>query len=230
MNSIKARIIENNAEWCASIWKAHNLSVIKEKNYWFCSEKVPDYYPNIVTLAPNTDAQIAQLLQSEACKKIPSISIKDSFSDLILSESNMHPLFNAKWIYKEQHDNKPEGMSFNWRQIKTERDLLHWEESWDNRPSGAKRIFLNSLLSNRLVEIWAGYDREDLVCGYIANKSVSLIGLSNIFGDYKACITHATLQYATYDLVGYENDDDLEIAKSLGFEALDNLTIWVSAS
>lgn len=229
MSSIKARAINNNAQWCANIWKAHKLPVVKEKNYWFCPAKVPDYYPNIITLAPDTDTQIAALLQSEILETIHIISIKDSFDDLILSDAGMKPLFRATWLYKQRSANTLEEINVNWRQIKTETGLGHWEESWDTRSSDAKRIFLPPLLIEKQIEFWAGYDKDNLVCGYIANRSDSLIGLSNIFGDYKGCITHAAFQYARYDLVGYESGENLEIAKSLGFEPLDNLSIWISA-
>jgi hypothetical protein len=45
----------NNAEWCAAIWRSHDLPVEQACGLWFCSRPTPQYYPNVVTVERASD-------------------------------------------------------------------------------------------------------------------------------------------------------------------------------
>ena len=45
----------NNAEWCAAVWRSHELPVERSHGMWFCPRATPQYYPNAVTVDINAE-------------------------------------------------------------------------------------------------------------------------------------------------------------------------------
>jgi hypothetical protein len=79
------------------------------------------------------------------------------------------------------------------------------------------------------VTFWAGRSAGTLKAGYISNITGAVVGLSNTFGRYEDCLAHAAHQFPAQRLVTYEPTEAAAPAINLGFEAIGDLTIWISA-
>jgi hypothetical protein len=63
--------------------------------------------------------------------------------------------------------------------------------------------------------------------GVIANRSESVVGLSNLFGDWPAAVRSVAARHPGLPLVGYESGDDLAAAHRAGFLSTGPLRVWI---
>lgn len=140
----------NNAVWCDTVCRSHNVMGEFHETFWICRYQTPMYSPNLVTLTPIVHLTPHQHALAEllTVKRDYTISVKDSFSALDLTPFNFHELFRAQWIFWQA----PAGLSrqgtanLQWKHITSERVLLRWVEAWSQTASSLSRLFLPALL------------------------------------------------------------------------------------
>jgi hypothetical protein len=83
--------------------------------------------------------------------------------------------------------------------------------------------------------VLAGYDGDRIVAGAIANRSVNVIGLSNVFGAageldsaWAAGAAAAATLWGDLLTVGYDSGDALHAAHNAGFESIGELVVWIN--
>ncbi len=239
------RAARNNAEWCDLVCRAHGTWGQFHRSAWINCGSVPRFYPNVVTLAEPSAAQlelIDELLVDDALP--PGWAVKDSFAALDLTSRGFGMLFEAQWIYLQSSTLLKPGRSLagtgniRWERVRTGNELAQWERAWrasQNEDAGG-RIFLPSMLHNRDVAIVAGYRDERIVAGGIGNRSeAAVLGCSNLFAseneNARDCAAGALISlsenFAGLPIVSYEGGEALSIALSLGFESLGPLRVWI---
>jgi hypothetical protein len=132
---------------------------------------------------------------------------------------------------------QPSGLM--WSAVTDETGLARWEAAWAGLHAGqlvpdSERIFRPALLAEPGVAFLAGSRRSEIVAVAAANLTGDVVGLSNVFApdeDAAACwagaVALATALFPDRPLVGYERGDDLALARSLGFQPLGDLRVWV---
>lgn len=211
----------NNAEWCDALSRTHGVKGEFGAAAWTAPRRTPPYYPDAVTLTADADA--AQILErvdtsSDDC------SVKDSYSSLDLSAAGFEVLFDAQWIHRSTSTPFPR-TELRWRRVETAAELAAWEAAWDG---GVTDLFLPDLLADETVAVLAAFDGSAVVAGAVANRSASVVGLSNTFGDWPGALAQIAHLWPGLPVVGYESGDDLDAALAQGFEAIGPLRIWLA--
>src|SRR6266542_292962 len=123
-------------------------------------------------------------------------SVKDSFADLDLGAAGFRSLFRAEWVV-----------------------------AWGELPEGSG-FFRRALLEDGRIGVLAGYDGGRIVAGAIANRSSTVIGLSNVFdvaGDLESAwvagAAVAAARWGEMPTVGYDSGDSLDAAHRAGFRS-----------
>jgi hypothetical protein len=228
----------NNAAWCDTICRSHNITGEFHETFWMNLHQTPIYYPNLVTLAPTVaiTAHQSALVELLTEKKDYTISVKDSFAVLDLAPFGFHQLFQASWILRQM----PIGYSpqimddLQWEPITSEGELLRWEEAWSQPDSSHSRLFLPALLDNTDICIIAAYKENQIVAGAVANRTTEVVGLSNVFtpaqeteGYWEGLLSVIANRYPTLPVVGYERDVSLDVALRVGFTTPGLLRVWI---
>jgi len=220
--------VRNNVEWCELVCRSHNLPGKIEHNLWINAQKVPSYYPNIITLDKdiNSEDQL-QTINNVVSLRPGEWSIKDSFNTLDLDKIGFSKLFEAEWIVAPQNIHS----NLKYKIISDIESLKAWEKAWNNNSVG---IFKQELLSDNQVKFIAYYKEDKIIAGAILNKSAEIIGLSNLFchtdsqAEFRlAFVKAAQTEFGNLPVVGYESGANLALAKSLGFESLGPLSVWI---
>jgi hypothetical protein len=224
----------NNAVWCDTVCRAHNIMGEFHETFWISRYQTPMYYPNLVTLSPTVHQNaLADLL---TMKREYTISVKDSFAVLDLTPFKFHELFRAQWIVRPA----PAALShqgtadLQWKRISSERELLQWEEAWSQTASSLGRLFLPVLLHDADICIIAAYKENQIVAGAIANRTTEVVGLSNVFAPlqeaeryWEGLLSLIATHYPSLPIVGYEQDESLSTALHVGFTTLGPLRVWI---
>lgn len=237
----RLQAVHNNAVWCDMVCRAHGVPGEFGAGLWFNHHQTPPFYPNAVTLTPTLEqpslyAHLATTLPAQG-------AVKDSFCILDLTGLGYTLLFTAQWIWRDPQRAKPAHAApmGNWKVLEAAQDLGHWEAAWRGQPAPetpatTPTLFLPALLAEPAVRFMAAYQGEQMVAGAIANVSDGVVWLSNLFypaqAAYEAwagCVAAMMTLYPTLPIVGYERDDDLAIAQTLGFDAIGPLRIWARA-
>lgn len=212
----------NNAHLCDAVCRAHGQATNLTDQVWTCLGTAPRFYSSLTTLAPGV---------AEVVFNVDPGGFKDGFNDIDATSHGYALLFDAFWIW---HPVGPQPEKrFTWRKVTTERELLEWEQGWaaaDLDASRYPRQFPNSLLNNSEVAFVAGHNQGELVAGCILNLTPPVVGISNLFGDPSAWHDLPGLCHRTFpglEMVGYERGEDLEAARSAGFQVLAPLRVWV---
>lgn len=228
----------NNAIWCDTICRSHNVMGEFHEAFWMSQYQTPMYYPNLVTLLPtatliNDQNALAELL---TMKREYTLSIKDSFAVLDLTPFRFSELFQAQWIFRQAPvDFSRQGAAdLQWKQITSERELFRWEEAWSQTDSPLNRLFLPALLHDANICILAAYQENQIVAGAIANRTMQVVGLSNVFAPkqeteryWEGLLRQIAIHYPSLPVVGYEHDESLTIASHVGFTTLGPLRVWI---
>lgn len=213
------KAVRNNASWCDLICSTHNAIGQFLPDIWINKTEVPPLYPNAITLSDTaTDQEIASI-------PLEHFSVKDSFNSLNLEYNGFSTLFDASWIFYKETDSKTVNVS-QWKKVQDDEGLTAWENAWGEGQK--ERTFLPSLLIEAEVSIYAKWEKEVIVGGFIANKSDKVVGISNVF-----CNIHENiwpeivgLLGTEHPIVGYERDHELTQAKAAGFYEIGKLKVW----
>jgi hypothetical protein len=220
---------QNNAEWCDAFCRTHGTVGHFRADYWFSPVRTPPDYPDAVTLLP--EITIEQVLSGidtgEGC------SVKDSFADLDLAAAGFGPLFRAQWLARDPAEACVRSAR-RWSVLTTKEQLGEWEAAWAELPEGSG-FFRPALLEDETIGVLAGYEGDRIVAGAIANRSSTVIGLSNVFdvaGDLESAwvagaATAASL-WGEMPTVGYESGDSLDAAHVAGFNSIGELLVWLN--
>jgi len=232
------RAIDNNHGLYEAIFASHGIRWNKNASSWYCIEKVPPLYSNLVTrsAAWRPDGIFRSINNSFENEQWENWSIKDSFAALDLGSHDFIKLFDAQWLYLEARQFKPEKKIAGIRHelIKDEDALCRWRKAWDADEALGNRIFRPGLLRDPGVHFVAGYVAEKIVSGCLVNKTDNVLGISNCFcanediGYWSEIIRfiHASIEYT--DIVGYERSGHLVTRlRATGFEAVGNLVVWL---
>lgn len=228
---IQIAAARNNADWCASVCRSHDIPNTFGETAWRSAQRTPPYYPDAVTLHP--DAVPTDFL-SEIDTASPGCSIKDSFATLEPTSDGFVELFAAHWIHRPAGIPTRATPTLRTERISTATQLHDWQTAWYGR-DGTPDIFRPALLDDPSVLVLAFHDGEDLCGGAVLNHSAGLVGLSNLFAvdssdaaaAWSSAITAAANHFPGLPLVGYEHGDDLRHALASGFTAIGQLRIWL---
>jgi hypothetical protein len=203
----------NNAEWCDLVCRTHDIRTAFTSAVWFADRRTPLFYPDAVTLAP--DAQPGDVLS--AIDTSPGCSVKDSFATLDLTPYGFHVLFDAQWIERPP---TPAPGGPLWSTARTADDLRPWPTTF--RPA---------LLDHPDVAILAA---DGFAAGAIANRSATVVGLSNLVAPtmpvedaWRGAVATIVALFPGLPVVGYERPADLRPALSAGFVTTGPLRVWI---
>ena len=233
----------NNAVWCDTVCRAHGIPGEFYAQVWLNRSAVPAYYPNVVTLSGESGVEeqmqaIESLIDDGL---LTSFAVKDSFNTLDLGQSGFHALFEATWLWRDSSLPQPTDLpeDVRWAIVEQPQELAQWELAWaalpDNQPSASQaQIFLPPLLADQDVVFVAAYRDEQIVGGAVANRTGNVVGLSNQFapegealGYWAGCIAVIMEVYPDHAIVGYERGAELDSARTLGFEDVGPLRVWI---
>jgi hypothetical protein len=241
INAKVMRAARNNADWCDIVCRSHGCHSDLHDGIWINRSPGPRFYPNAQTLAERNPRQI-ELIKELVHAKLPAgWAVKDSFAALDLAPLGFTRLFEAQWIYMSsgtQPATVPAAPpALCWEIVRSASYLAEWESAWRDANSDANtaRIFLPQLLQNKDVAVVAARHHGQIVAGAIGNLSAEVVGWSNFFAgsgqDMRACAEGSLVQlsrnFPDAPVVGYENGEMLELARSLGFESVGALRVWV---
>jgi hypothetical protein len=222
----------NNAEWCAAIWRSHGLPVEEAHGLWFCAGRVPQYYPNVVTIDATADvarqcAFIAELMREAGAV---GFSVKDSFSRLDLDSIGMSIMFVAQWLLRPRVAMaRNETITLAWDTVEDQQGLADWELAWRGTDVPQTRIFLPALLNNPKMVVLGGRNGHGaLLAGGIAFEAAGSLGITNVFGDRREFFAALARLKPNASLVCYEPGVDLTPALQAGFQPLGPLRVWKS--
>jgi hypothetical protein len=219
---------KNNAEWCNAFCRTHGIVGCFRADAWLSEIRTPRYYPDAVTLVAHADVNhiLGRIDTSEGC------SIKDSFACLDLGPAGFRPLFSAEWLARDP-PGPGDARTDDWSFLITDEQLERWEAAWA-QSALAEGFFRRGLLAAEAIGILAGYEDERIVAGAIANRSATVIGLSNVFAvddleaAWRAAAAVATARWGDMRLVGYDSGASLNAARDAGFASIGELVIWTN--
>lgn len=245
MASHVEQAVVNNALWCDAVCRAHGVPGEFHDDLWLNRHPAPRYYPNAVTLSKSkaSSEQVHLIQELLAVDLQGGIAVKDSFCALDLAPLAFQVLFEATWLWRAPSRPRLSGAmaGISWTLVRDERDLAHWEMAWnglsDADPASLPpRIFLPALLAEQDIAFVAAYQDATIVAGAVANRTGDVVGISNVFAPHDqaelfwaGCLSQILDIFPGLPLVGYESGRDLNIALSLGFEALAPLRVWSHA-
>lgn len=224
----------NNAELCELICSANGTIGTFNQDYWCSNHTVADYYPDFVTLKEDINEQkIKERLSTYSPGR--AWTVKDSFSKLELTDLSFKTLFDAQWITTPESIREGKRTDATWQVIDSIDELLSWEKAWSNTWTPKQAVlFQPALLHQPNIKFFSAYKGRKIVAGFIVNKSTQVVGMSNIFthdensSDYWIEAIHLTRQtYPGMTIVGYERDEELKTALSIGCRAIGKLKVWI---
>ena len=219
----------NNAEWCDLVARSHGAKTHFDSYAWTSKDRTPPYYPDAVTLARGT---VVPVLLSRVDAAF-GCSVKDSFAELDLTSYGFRTLFEADWIVRLGPPSPALSAGPRWERIVQRHELVKWEDAW-RAEEGPTELFRAQLLDNASVAVLAAYQRGVVVAGAVANRSSTVVGISNVFvrrgaglDPWPGCLTLASALFPDKPFVGYESGDQLAEARSNGFHDAGALRVWV---
>jgi hypothetical protein len=231
------KAIRNNNDLYEAVFDPLGATSHRTNSIWYSMEKTPPLYSNLVTLAKNwqPDDVFRAINDNYEQEKWNKWSIKDSFGALDLGEFGFKKLFDAHWIYPDATNfaTPEESQHLRYEIVESVDGLSKWRTVWDADERLGKEIFHPNLLDNPKVYFVAGYEAEKIKSGCFVNKSEDVLGVSNFFApddnlDYRSGMLDFILDsIERVDIVGYERNRLTENLRLLGFEAIEDLTVWL---
>lgn len=223
----------NNAEWCNAVCRSHGIPGEFGERAWTSARHTPQFYPDAVTLTATASA-LDVLAQIDTAA--PGCSVKDSFARLDLAAAGFDVLLDAWWIHRPAERPIPSPpRHVRWTPVRDPGALLAWETAWcgGDVPTG---LFLPELLINKTVVVLAGHIGAQIAAGAVANRSVSVIGISNLFasdghldGAWAGSLAAVAQHFPNLPIVGYEHGEALDAAVRHGCTPTGPLRIWHKA-
>lgn len=196
-----------------------------EAGVWVARRRAPELYPDAVTLFPGVAAQDAL----RSTQGGPGCSVKDSFADLDLARLGFDELFEAQWIFRAPAPAPPTS-TLSWTVAKTDDELAEWAYA-----AGLTNTIRDELLRDSSVRILAARGPDGLTAGAVANRSESVVGVSNVFTTtvsvdavWFSLADAIAAVFPSLPLVGYERSEDLQAALAAGFTAIGALRVWLA--
>ncbi|MFC9295413.1 hypothetical protein ACFTWH_28365 [Streptomyces sp. NPDC057011] len=242
----------NNAEWCDAVCRGHGPGGAFSPGAWTSAHRTPPLYPDAVTLTPEASAEA--LLAGIDTGSPGGCSVKDSFAVLDLVPAGFEVLFEARWIHHPAPAAAPSRLE--WSEVATAGELEAWEAAWDGEESTG--LFHPALLggdsrgntggntggntdgdtgagSGRDIVFLAGRAGDRIVAGAVANRTGSVVGVSNLFAHddadadaaWAGALSGIAARWPGLPVVGYEHGDDLDAALRNGFTDLGPLRVWL---
>jgi len=214
----------NNAEWCDAVTRSRGGTSRFEPELWINPGEAPPFYPNAVTLTPTPELQAIVAAQGD-------FAVKDSFATLDLAPLGFESLFEAMWIWRHAAPLQRDGPAA-WRVMRDAASLARWEAAWRG-DEPALDLFQPALLEAHEHTFMAGEVGGRIVAGCVASRSAEVVGISNLFGPAErtaGCLAAVQDFAPGLPVVGYEAGAALEAMKSLGFQALGPLRVWLRKS
>jgi hypothetical protein len=215
----------NNAEWCHIVCQANGANGQFNDQVWHSTHKVPDYYPNIITLSAACSLETVQAITQKIAGKV---AIKDSFNTLPFAPLGFKKLFDAQWLLGPTTNNR----KLDYQLVNDINQLKQWETAWDGALSNSP--FGYSVRKHPSILFVAIYQDNQILAGSIINKSAGAVGLTNVFWPvddpapyWLTCLAAAETFGAGLPVLSYVNNTSLELAKSIGFRELGPLSVWV---
>lgn len=235
MKNKRQKAIRNNNDLYKEIFESQNIESSRTDSIWYCLDKTPPLYSNLVTISEEwkPDEVFRNIDRRYEDEKWEEWSIKDSFGLLDLTGYGFAKLFDAQWIYLEAAKFPTESGNLRYEIVKNERDLAKWRLAWDSDQKLGEQIFSPKLLNNPKVFFVAGYDEKQIVSGCFVNRTDEVLGISNFFspesdsGYWSETISFIFDSIKRADIVGYEQKDMVDKLRSLEFETVGNLTVWL---
>lgn len=191
-----------------------------------CVGAPPRFYPNAVTVDPDVGAEVQTRFLAERADRVPGgFAVKDSFSALALDHLGFAPFLEAQWIHRPA-SLETAATRLTWTPVTTAEKLRAWEAAW-RADANELPLFLPGFLASPEIAVLAGCAKHGIAAGCILSETVSVVGLSNVFGDTADAIRAAAIAAARRDLVGYEKGDALSAALAAGFHTVGGLVVWV---
>ncbi|MFY1633147.1 hypothetical protein ACN27F_07640 [Solwaraspora sp. WMMB335] len=205
---------------------------------WCSARRTPPYCPDAVTLRPDaTPADILARIDTTS----PGCSVKDSFASLDLGPHGFVELFTAEWIHRPAGLPAPAAQALTVltvRQVATAAELYEWQAAWHGEDTPVD-VFRPALLREPSVRILTVHaDGDTVVGGVVLTCDSDVVGLSNVFatdsrhrfGVWAAAIDEAAAHFPGLPMVGYEQGDDLALARAHGFVPIGALRVWLHQS
>ncbi len=220
----------NNAEWCAAMCRSHGLTGAFGAQSWSAPSRTPLYYPDAVTLVPDTDpAELTARIDTGA----PGASVKDSFADLDLTGDGFRVLFEARWIHRPAGAPAP-ASGLRWDVAGDPDALREWAHAWDGG-NGDAHLFRPALLDDPSTRVIAGRaDDGRVVAGAVASLGGGVVGVSNVFARdggadaaWPVVLEAVNGLFPALPVVGYEHGDALAAAVRHGFGPVGPLRVWL---
>lgn len=236
MNTPAAVAAFNNAVWCDTVCRAAGGVTRWTDRLWMNVEASSPFFPNVVTLQPDADADEAcQALQALVHRDV-EVAVKDSFGVLDLSPLGLSRLFDARWIWRAPVPEAPESRRLHWRVVESAAELRAWEAAWwPDTPDAAPGtpVFGDALLQNTAMAFLGGFDGNRLVAGGATMVTPGFIGLGCLFfhvadvpSARREFLSVVTARCPGVPLGGYEAGGDLEAMQACGFRDVGALTVW----
>ena len=227
----------NNADLYQSVFRAHGLTDHRNDACWWTEASPPPYYSNLTTLDPDAiEVQTSAIERLCAASPRP-FSVKDGFSRLDLAPLRFRILFEAQWIWLDAHlkaGDEQAKLAARWTRIRDAGLLEAWEKAWSVGSPSEQRMFPPAILDDPDIAIFGREAGNGFDAGCIANRSERGIGLSNVFSTsemtrdlYRQAVDAAFDFADDRPLVGYEQGEMLQISRSVGFESVGPLRVWL---
>ncbi len=216
-----ASAARNNAEWCEAVTRHWGGRSRFEAEFWINPGEAPIFYPNAVTLMPMEWVPTAIAVAEDG------FAVKDSFASMDLAPLDYVPLFEATWIWRDPEP-APRSGDATWRIVRDAASLSRWADAWQEGTQATP--FRPALLEEPNHAFIAGEVAGRIVAGCVASRSAAVVGISNQFGpdDLAAgCLTAVQGFAPSLPVVGYEQRPALALMKSLGFQELGPLRVWL---
>jgi hypothetical protein len=221
----------NNATWCDVVCRSHGIDGRFASDAWTSPRRTPPFYPDVVTLEPSVipDGILGRIDMASA-----GASVKDSFACLDLASWGFEIVHEADWIALGSVTEAGGDPDRAWTLVRTSDELAAWTGAWDG-PGAPDGLFRVGLLNVADVLVLAARDEHGVTAGSIVNRTVDVVGVSNVFandGDleraWRGCLAEVDRIFPGAPVVGYEAGEELAIARRIGFEPIGPLRIWVA--
>ncbi|TDE60363.1 hypothetical protein E1295_00530 [Nonomuraea mesophila] len=222
MTDLRVAAVHDNAGWCDTMCRAHGVpGTYHGGRVWASSVRTPMFYPDAVTLSPDTTA--ADVLSGIDAG--PGASVKDSYAALDLPGFDV--LFEAQWIHRPAPGRADTAIA--WEVVGDAATLGEWERAaFGGEVTG---LFPPALLKEE-VRILGARAGGEIVCGSVLTPGDGVAGVSNVFASgcdsgtaWAGTLAMAAELLPGRPLVGYESD--LEVPLGHGFTSIGPLRVWL---
>ncbi|EAR09883.1 hypothetical protein [Reinekea blandensis] len=225
-STLLLKAVQNNADWCDAVARAHGLRPQTLGGVWFCPDPMPSTYPNLITLTPGVfnSALINDLRPDNGA----AWYIKDSFAEQTRHHHNYQQLFKAHWYVCESRFEVRETAAYeSLYQAQSVKELELWVAAWQEMTGNDTDFPADLLDDGRIRFVWLG-GAEQAQCGAVLFGSHDVMGLTNLFGDpadLQRLIRIIQLNFPGQTLAGYGDQAELTLLKPFGFRTLGALTV-----